>query len=186
MGIKQAYLTIALFISMFSEVCSQPNSSEMSAENSGFKKENIRFGGNFGLSFGKFTYFEITPTISYLFSDKFASGIGLTYIYYKYNDSFYPYETSIYGGSIFQRFYLTDNIFQHGELEILNYEIPSINTSNNQLELNRKFVPALNIGAGYQSSEFMRGTYILFLYNILYGVDSRTPNPYVFRIGVNF
>jgi|OM-RGC.v1.018666723 hypothetical protein len=151
-----------------------------------FNKENLRFGGNIGLNFGLYTYFELTPTISYLFTDKFAAGAGLTYIYYKYNDLSFPYETSIFGGSLFERFYITENIFQHAELEILNYEVPSINITNNQIEFERKFVPALNVGAGYQSAKFMRGTYIMFLYNVLYGVDSRTPNPYIFRVGFNF
>jgi hypothetical protein len=186
MGVTKKNITLIIVGLNMLYLTAQPSNSEEKQNKKFFNKEDLRFGGNFGLNFGLYTYLEITPTISYLFSEKFACGIGATYIYYKYNDTNYPYETSIFGGSIFERFYITENIFQHAELEILNYEVPSINITSNQLEFERKFVPALNVGAGYQSSQFMRGTYILFLYNILYGLDSRTPNPYIFRIGFNF
>ena len=171
MGITRIHITVLIFaMNMFCVVAQPSNSGEK--QNKKFNKEDLRFGGNLGLNFGLYTYLEITPTVSYLFSEKFACGIGVTYIYYKYNDLHYPYETSIFGGSLFERFYITENIFQHAELEVLNYEVPSINITNNQLEFERKFVPALNIGAGYQSSNLMRGTYVLCLYNILYGLDN--------------
>ena len=154
----------------------------------GFNKDNLRYGGNFGLSFGTMSFIEITPTISYLFTPKMCAGIGLNYIYYSitYNSGFDRYQTSIYGMNLFERYYFVENIFQHAELEFLNYEVPSFNNATGQIDVSRKTVPAFYIGAGYQSGPSGRGPYIMFLYDLLYDINSRNQNPYVFSIGFNF
>ena len=77
----------------------------------------------------------------------------------------------------FERYYLVDNVFQHAELEFLNYDVPTFDPITGSIELNRKTVSALYLGLGYQSGQNGRGSYISFLYDIFYDVHSRNPNP---------
>src|SRR5688572_2037774 len=90
-------------------------------------KDRIFIGGSLGLQFGSATYIDVSPLVGYQISKKLQAGVGVTYIYYKVKDSNYnyEYETSIYGGRLFSRYYILDNLFAHGEYEILNMEVPS-------------------------------------------------------------
>ena len=183
---------LIISLCVFLTALTQPGSStiDRSKETSkkGFNKENLRYGGNLGLNISNVTYIEITPTVAYFFHKRCQAGLGLNYIYYSYayNGGFDRYSTNIYGANIFERYYLVDNVFQHAELEFLNYDVPTFDPSTGSIELNRKTVSALYLGLGYQSGQNGRGSYISFLYDIFYDVHSRNPNPYVFRIGFNF
>lgn len=81
--------------------------------------ERLIFGGNLGLQFGDITFIDASPLVGYKVTEKLIAGVGLTYIYIKYN-SFGGYNTNIYGGRVFSRFFMLDNIFLHGEVESLN------------------------------------------------------------------
>jgi hypothetical protein len=84
-------------------------------------KNRFFFGGSLGLQFGSATYIDVSPLVGYKITPKLHAGVGLTYIYYKVKDSYYnyAYETSIYGGRVFGRYYILDNLFGHAEFEIL-------------------------------------------------------------------
>ena len=45
-------------------------------------------------------------------------------------------------------YYFVENIFQHAEIELLNYEVPSFNSITGQIDVARKTIPAFYIGAG--------------------------------------
>src|SRR5690554_7446721 len=70
-------------------------------------KDRLFFGGDLGLSFGTVTYIRVAPIIGYNISPKFAVGGGPSYQYYKDN-RYSGYETSIYGGSVFGRYFVLD------------------------------------------------------------------------------
>ncbi len=92
------------------------------------KKEKLPFwswdrvytGGGIGLQFGAVTLANIAPDIGYMITERYSAGIGLRYMYFSDKRYSPPYEINIYGGSIFNRFIVTDFLFLHGEYEVLN------------------------------------------------------------------
>jgi len=145
-------------------------------------KDRVYFGGNLGLQFGTITNVEVSPLVGYRVTDKFSAGLGVTYIYYKieYSNG-QEFETDIYGGRIFARRNLTEQIFLYGEFESLNLEF--FNTSD--LTVTREWVPGLFLGGGY----FMplgrnAGFSAMALYNVIYD-DLKSPynSPLIIRVG---
>lgn len=103
--------------------------------------DRLFYGGNFGLMFGTITYVEISPLIGYRITDRLSAGPGVSYIYLQ--DNRFDLSTSIYGGRLFARYNITDNLFGHGEYEVLNRESPY------SLE-GRVNVTSIFIGGGYR------------------------------------
>jgi len=65
-------------------------------------------GGNFGGSFGRYAYINISPYMGYNFSKYLSAGTGASYEYF--HDGGNQYSTSIYGGSMFFRISFFHNI----------------------------------------------------------------------------
>ena len=144
-------------------------------------KDRIYIGGNLGLQFGNETYIDISPLVGYKFTEKVTAGAGITYIYYRYKDSYYNYNTSIYGGRIFGRYFFIPSLFAHAEVELLNMEL--FNTSS--YEYYRKNIISPFVGGGYiQRMGSNSGIYLMLLYNLNDSAESPYSNPIV-RIGFN-
>lgn len=148
--------------------------------------DKIYIGGNFGLQFGTTTVVNLSPQVGYRVTDKFVPGIGITYIYYNYRNPYTNsrYETSIYGGSVFGKYFFTDNLFAHAEYEELNLEGYDIYLN----KYSRIWVPSLFVGGGYNQPLGQRGfIQLLLLFEVLQ--DRNSPyyrnNPVV-RIGFGF
>ena len=98
------------------------------------RNERIFYGGNFSLAIGSITWIELSPLIGYRLTPRLSSGIGITYIYQKYDYGLITYKTHIYGGKVFADYTLIRNIgetigildhtsfFLHGEHEVLSLE----------------------------------------------------------------
>lgn len=82
--------------------------------------DRVYTGGGIGLQFGSITLINVAPDIGYMITERYSAGIGIRYMYFSDNRYKPPYEINIYGGSIFNRFIVTDFLFLHGEYEILN------------------------------------------------------------------
>lgn len=151
-----------------------------------FSAENLVYGGALGLQFGRnFAYIELAPTIGYEFSDNFELGAGLQYFYYSHmylRGFITKVRNHVYGGLAYQRLKVPElPIFQHGELNILNYQNIDPNISGN-----RVMVPQANIGLGYMNGFGGRGPYVLLLYDLLYNANtSRNFSPISMRVGVS-
>ena len=52
------------------------NQTTPNKPHNGFKKENLRFGGNFHLEAGNITRIDISPTIGYQFTKMLQAGVG--------------------------------------------------------------------------------------------------------------
>jgi hypothetical protein len=147
--------------------------------------DRIYVGGNFGLQFGTYyTLVDIAPLAGYKFTEKFSSGLGATYIYYKYKDPTYnfSFHTNVYGGSVFSRYFISDYIFAHAELEELSLE--TFDYFDQKVQ--RIWVPALFIGGGYQQPIGGHGfAQFLILYDVIQDLNSPYNNP-VIRIGFGF
>ena len=174
---KQLILILLLFAAIGAKA--QPQEQEP-------LRDRIYVGGNVGFQFGTdYTSVLVAPLVGYKFTEKFSAGIGGTYMYYKIKDRYYNYtfSTNIYGGSLFTRYFLFENLFAHAEYEMLN--LKTFNFFEQKTE--RLWVPALFIGGGYQqmlgSSSFAQ---ILLLYDIIQETNTPYQSPLVVRVGFGF
>ena len=148
--------------------------------------DRIYFGGNLGLSFGSnSTVVDVSPIVGYKITERLSVGFGVTYIYYhvKIPSINYSYETSIYGGDVFTRYFFFDNLFGHVEAGALNLDVPS---QFFPYTLKREWIPNFLLGAGYRAqmgehSSFM----IMLLYDVIDDPNSPFQNP-IFRVGFGF
>ncbi|HRH67353.1 MAG TPA: hypothetical protein PLU53_13705 [Bacteroidia bacterium] len=137
--------------------------------------DHLFTGGNLGLQFGTQTVIDIAPVIGYKITENFAMGVGIKYLYYK--DNYYHYSTNIYGGSIFARHMIIENLFAHAEVEVLNMEVPEI------YRVVRKNITSVLLGGGYRQ---MLGERASVNFLLLYNVNESRYSPYinpVVRIG---
>ena len=81
-----------------------------------FKKRVYLMGG-LGLNFGNVTVVNVSPVLGYRFTNKIHGGIGISYTYF--NNVSMKFSTNIYGGNIFGRFFILENLFAHLEYEKL-------------------------------------------------------------------
>lgn len=140
----------------------------------GFQWNKVFVGGNIGAQFGSITVVNISPIIGYRITERLAAGVGATYIYYNYKAI--RFSSSIYGGSVFGRFYLLENIFAHAEYELLNvdsYDFPGTRTNIENIYVGGGFRQALG-GRSYMT--------ILALWNINESKYSPYGNP-IIRMG---
>lgn len=155
---------------------------EYTGENEEEEKLENRFiiGGDFGMQFGTITLINVSPMFGYRITKNFTAGLGFMYQYYRYKDHPYynyddDYKTNIYGGSIFARYYVWNDLFAHLEYQLLNYEPLAEDKPVN--------VNSYLIGAGYRqwiSNNF--AAVIMVLFNLNETMYSPYSNP-IIRIG---
>jgi hypothetical protein len=147
--------------------------------------ERIFWGGNLGMQFGNLTYVDISPLAGYKITEQVHAGIGATYIYYRYKDIYGSFETSIYGGRVFGRYFPMENLFAHVEYELLNLEVPESVSGTNYSNLVRDYISSVFVGGGYAQPIGDRSALILMvLFNLTEEQYSPYQNP-VIRIGFN-
>ena len=85
--------------------------------------DKLAFGGDMGMSFGTYTFINVSPVAYYSATEDFVIGLGLDYTYFK--DHSYPgftYESSIWSPRLMARYFLGENIFLHAEIQQLFYK----------------------------------------------------------------
>lgn len=125
---KLIILTIFLFVSFWG----QAQESDTAASKFDYFKKRAYLMGGFGLNFGNVTAVNLSPVLAYRFTGKIHGGVGINYTYY--SNLLMKYSTNIYGGSIFTRFFILENLFAHSEYEKLylrwsdgyNYDLTNI------------------------------------------------------------
>ncbi len=162
-------------------------------------RERIFFGGNFGLQFGTVTNIEISPLAGIYLTPRLAVGPGIRYEYYKSNyPGFVPYETHIYGGTVFARYMVIKNLseaiglglnfgfFGHAEYEMLSLESRYFEIGAPPNAEGRFNLHSVLLGGGiYQPIGRRAGFLLMVLWNLNETVNSPYSNP-IFRIGFNF
>ncbi len=120
--------------------------------------ERVRFGGGVGVGFNNAGFNgSLAPSAIYQVSDKFATGIGLSIIYSKVNDS----KLTAYGGSII-------NLYNPVDFLQLSAELEQLRVNQSLGDLNDNFwSPALFLGVGYTN----RFTTVGIRYNVLFNND---------------
>lgn len=145
-------------------------------------KDRLVYAGNVGLNFGNVTSISVSPMVGYKVTNKFIPGVGVTYNYLRFHYVNYVSKAiNIYGGSIWARYYILENIFLHGEYEALNGEWDPYFRPNYRYYLN-----SLLVGGGYRESFGKLSSYILVLYNVTYSQDSPYPTPLIIKAGFGF
>jgi len=162
-------------------------------------RDRIFFGGNFGLQFGTVTNIEISPLAGIYLTPRLAVGPGIKYEYFKSDyPGYVPYETHIYGGTVFARYMaikdlseaiglgLNFGIFGHAEYEILSLESKYFEIGAPPDAEGRFFLNSILIGGGVFQPIGRRGG---FLFMVLWNLNETASSPYsnpIFRIGFNF
>jgi hypothetical protein len=144
------------------------------------------FGGIIGAQFGDITYIEISPIVTYRVTEKFHTGIGFTYQYYKANyDGMPDYTSNAYGGSIFARYFVWRDLFAHVEyapLYISNFIYPSYIPPVDEAP----WAHDIFLGGGYRQWIGEKASInLMMLFNINETIYSPYSNP-IFRIGFGF
>jgi hypothetical protein len=84
--------------------------------------DKLYYGGNFGFAASGGGYFlELSPTVGYHVTQKFSVGLMFTYMHYDFIIPQYgELNDNVYGGGIFARYFILDNLFAHAEARVLN------------------------------------------------------------------
>ncbi len=146
-------------------------------------RSKLYFGGGFGLQFGSLTLVEISPLVGYKITPKWSAGISPTYKYFKFKDYYSGNSyssTNVWGGSLFSRYDIFQNVFAHVEYESLFYNTKITGGFTEMLQYN-----SFLVGGGYQQPiGGNSGMYLLVLWNLNDTPDSPYNNP-VIRVGFN-
>jgi hypothetical protein len=149
------------------------------------------FGGGFGMQFGDQTIISASPIVGYKITEKFHAGVGGTYIYYNLKQYYYDpnntsnlisykYSSNIYGGDVFAKYFIFDEVFAYGEYGVLNMEVfdPLSYASS------RENIHSALIGGGYrQMIGSSVGVELTILYDVIDDRNSPYSNP-IIRLGI--
>ena len=155
------FLSFILLLSVnFIGINAQNKQADSTRSKSSFF-EDVDFGGGIQLSFGNgYTAIGVSPSAVYGFSDQWASGVSVTYLYV--NENLYNFDYNIYGASTLVLYNPIEELQLNTEFEMLNVH------QKNGEQKNQYWVPAWYVGAGYAISK--RGT-IGLRYDILFNKD---------------
>jgi hypothetical protein len=178
--LKSLFLLFVLFSSpVFSQIDSVPLHKHEEPKDKPDFLNKCFYGGNLGLQFGTVTFIDVSPLVGYKITPKISAGIGATYQYYHYHDAVYNFETNVYGGRVFGRYYFTKSFFAHAEDEYLNlqafdYYLP-----------HRVDVNSFLAGGGYIQRFGRNAAFVaMILYNFTPTIYTPYQNP-IIRLGIN-
>ncbi len=125
--------------------------------------KRVRFGGGIQLSIGSsYTAIGVSPSAIYEVSDKFAAGLGVSYLYSKHK--LYDTKYNVYGASVLALYNPIKEFQLSTEFEQLNV------TENNGSTKNSYWLPAWYLGAAYSMG---RHAAVGIRYDVLYDEDNR-------------
>jgi len=152
-------------------------------EKSGFQRSKLVPGGNLALQFGNPYYFDISPSLGYMVSNRLMAGLGVIYISAGgtsvYTNQRYNY--TYYGGRPLIRFKLINDIYANAEVDFLNVPYFEVSTYKTL----RKWTTNPLLGASYVIPFGKRGgVQASLLYNFNYQ-EAYSPysSVWIWRIG---
>jgi hypothetical protein len=139
--------------------------------------KKITYGGNFALSFGNYTYVNISPTVGYNFTPKFNAGVGVIYNYFSinYGGQYGRISETVYGTRVYARYMITPSLFALGQYDkLLQPDFYSF------IPNKKVWVDYVMVGGGYRQSLGNRAGLVLsMLYNLTPSDLSIYSNPYI-------
>lgn len=167
--------------------CAQNTADENSNPYAGLPlKDRLFVGGDLGLNLGTITFIRLAPIVGVNFSDEFSAGIGPSYQYFQDKRYTPDFQTSIYGGTIFGRYFFLENVFAHSQFELVNLERFAIDPTSTEVYSDRVNVPVWFVGGGYGERAGNTGFFVMVLYDLIQDIYSPYPSDIVVRVGVNF
>ena len=161
----------------------------------GFDPSRLFFGGNFGLSFGNFTFINVAPIVGYRITEKFSAGTGINFIYQssKFNSGPGQTTTNNYGYAglgVFGRYQPLRFLLLNVQPE-MNYIWGTIRVSdpngNYEYKQPGKFVPSLLLGGGAVIPTGGRAAMIVMLqYDVIQDPLSPYGKNLFLSFGINF
>ena len=134
--------------------------------------DRLFFGGNLGGIFGTVTFIEVSPMVGYNITDRWQAGTRLSYQYF--SDRRVDIHGSLYGASIFSRYFIWQDLFAHVEFEGLNDPWSSSE---------RSIIYNPYIGGGYVARiGSVAGVAFTLLYNLNVNSPTSASNP-ILNIG---
>jgi hypothetical protein len=145
-------------------------------------RERIFVGGFIGMQFGTITSVNVSPIVGYRITNRLSAGIGGTYQYHNDRSFGQSFTTSIYGGGLFARFRVVDQVFLHAEYERLSLESFRF---GGEVERARFWEDNYFLGVGYRLRLGERVFFnIIVLYNFNQDSQAYFQNP-ILRFGVD-
>ena len=144
--------------------------------------DRVYAGGNIGAQIGRVTFIDLSPNMGYYVTKnrKLSAGLGVTYQYLNVREGANSYDKHIYGRRVFTRYNIWRGITAQAE-----YEMLSLECYRRHYGLQRKGIPALLLGGGYNQSVGGRvGISFMVFYNFLENDCSPYINP-IMRLGFN-
>ena len=150
----------------------------------GFDKSKLSIGGIFGATFGDVIYIDLSPIVAYRFTDHIQSGVGFIYQYYNYRGYPEPYnQASLFGGRVFNRVFVWDQLYLHLEYLIQNGEVYYYDQIAARVVESRGTFNTVFVGGGYNvpigQNSFM-SVQLLVNVNTNYAYPKRLP---LFSVG---
>ena len=142
--------------------------------------ERLTLGGGAALQLGSATLIGASPQVGYRINKNLIAGIGATYYFQRFKQTFGNSDQYIFGGSAFARRRLLPKIFAHVELESVNQPAPFL-----IYPIQRDWTTLYWVGAGYYTglTDRLGGGF-----TVLYDLSENPANPYdnpTFRGGVS-
>ena len=188
---KTRVLLLCLF---FASTVVEAQHQEEDKPRQGFQKENLFFGGNFGLTFGDYTLINVSPQLGYRFTDLFAAGAGINgqYISIKeryYNGDLYSkFSRGVVGLNVFGRVYPIQNLmlqvqpeanYVFGKNKFYDSDPPQVYNSDAAI------VPSLLVGAGAVIPSGRSALIISIFYDVLQKENSPYGKRPIYNFGYN-
>lgn len=161
------------------------------SEKKGFDKSKLFIGGNFGLSFGDYTFVNVSPQLGYRFNDYFAAGLGINFqyssvkTYYSSND----YSKTSYGVAglnVFGRVYPIKYIMLQVQPE-MNYVWGKYKdySASNDVKIPGKTVPSLLLGGGAVIPQGRGAIVVMVQFDVLHQAQSPYGTRPIYNFGYN-
>jgi hypothetical protein len=157
----------------------------------GFQKDKLFLGGNFGLTFGDYTFINISPQLGYRFTRTLAAGFGVNAQHVRFKDwdngDLYQQKQTIFGLNIFGRIYPIPNLMLQAQPEV-NYSYGKIlyyGPPKEEYRLDATITPSLLLGGGAVIPSGRGEMIISIFYDVLQDKNSPYGRRPIYNIGYN-
>ena len=192
---KKVFIATLVTATIFfaNSVIAQDDQPQQTEEKKGLDPSKIFFGGNFGLSFGDYTFINISPQVGYRFNKYLAAGTQINFISssYKYRDyngnELYKEQYGYAGLGIFGRVFPIPFLYAQVQPEY-NYSWGKIKYSGSSVpdqKLEGKMIPSVLVGGGAAIPTGARGALMI---SAMYDIVQNSRSPYGTKvfIGVGY